>query len=69
MSVRDFYIFNRNQLQTKIKSETEQVAAGRAKDFPEYKRMCGRITAMQDCLKQLQDNMRKYHAGEIDDDE
>ena len=69
MSARDLHVYTREQLRKKTAAIKAQVDGGKCKDFPEYKQMTGRLTGIEESISTLDAAMRKYHSGDIDDDE
>ena len=70
MSARDLQVRTTNRLEDDRQAVIDQLVAGKAADFAEYKRMVGEIKGINRSIARLKEEMRKYHGDEeFDSDE
>jgi hypothetical protein len=54
-------------IREKIDSVSEALASGSAKDYPEYRELCGLIRGLEHALREVNDLSRKFLDEDNDD--
>lgn len=66
MAMSIFEVLDRD-FQDQVESTTEALISGKAKDYAEYREMCGRIRGLRYAQQANNDLAKRYRDGDDDD--